>query len=369
MILERGRRLDVAVRAAVAAVGVAERRRRQQRVVERRVEDRLAGCVRRLDPDALELALPGRGGVPPVAVELPARRFALEVPPGAIHTHRRDPHLQQQRLPRAEDEPEQAPCACRLDLPALGRVALGIADQPRLERRREPRHEEHALVLRPALRKTVPRDGRRAFEGDLRLDRLVAVDGEAEVERHGRLAAGRRPEEGVPVQADAPRGGQLRADVERLQIDRVVARRRFLLFVRERRRDGRGHLRARLRRRDEDVAQIANPGAAQVGVAEPGNLGVGVVIARAPVPALFPGIGAELHQAAGHRRTREGVAMAAGADERIHVLPQRLAGRDLGRRLLPRLGPRSSGRPQAGRRCAFQHTAPGDHRSSATYVS
>ena len=336
-------------------------------VVERRVEHRLARLVRRLDPDALQFPLPRRGGVFPVAVELPAGRFTLEVPAGAIHAHRRQADLQQQRLARPQHEAEQAAGPRGLNVAPLVRISLGVADQPRLERGREPRDEEHALVLRPASREPVPRDRRRALERDPRFDRFVPLDGEPEIERHGGLTARRRPEERIPVQADAARGCELRPDVERLQVDRVVARRGLFLLVRERRHDAARHLRARLRRRHEDVAEIADPRAAQVCVTETGNLGVRVVIARGPLPALRTGIGAELNQAAGHGRARKGMTVAAGADERIDIPHKRLAGRR--RHLPPRLRMGTARHPQANCRRTLQHIPPGNHRTSGRYVS
>ena len=44
------------------------------------------------------------------------------------------------------------------------------------------------------------------------------------------------------------------------------------------------------------------------------------VVARAAVPVVHAGVGAELHHAEGHRRAREGVAMAARPDERVNII-------------------------------------------------
>ena len=109
------------------------------------------------------------------------------------------------------------------------------------------------------------------------------------------------------------------------------------------------------------------PGAAQVRVAEAGNLGVGVVVAGAPVPALLAGVRAELHQAEGHGRARKRMSVAAGADERIDVPDERLAGRRSG--LLPRLRTDPAGRPQPDTGRTLQHIPPGNHTTSGRYVS
>ena len=47
---------------------------------------------------------------------------------------------------------------------------------------------------------------------------------------------------------------------------------------------------------------------------------VGGVVARAAVPVVHAGVGAELHHAEGHCGTRESVAVAAGAYERVDVI-------------------------------------------------
>ena len=44
------------------------------------------------------------------------------------------------------------------------------------------------------------------------------------------------------------------------------------------------------------------------------------VVARAAVPVVHAGVGAELHHAERHRGAREGVAMAARPDEGVYIL-------------------------------------------------
>ena len=47
---------------------------------------------------------------------------------------------------------------------------------------------------------------------------------------------------------------------------------------------------------------------------------VGGVVARAAVPIVHAGVGAELHHAERHRGAREGVAVAARTDKRVDVV-------------------------------------------------
>ena len=169
------------------------------------------------------------------------------------------------------------------------------------------------------------------------------------------------------MQADAAGGGELSPDVECPEVYRVVARESLLFVVGERRRDAAGHLRARLRGCHEDVAQITDAAAAQVGMAEAGDLGVGVVVAGAPARPLLPGIRTELHQTARHGRARERVPSAAGADERIDVPDQRLAG--VRGWLLPGLRAGPARRPQTNTCRTLQHVPPGNHLTSSRYVS
>ena len=60
--------------------------------------------------------------------------------------------------------------------------------------------------------------------------------------------------------------------------------------------------------------------AAEVGGAEAEDGVVGGVVARAAVPVVHAGVGAELHHAEGHRGAREGMAVAARPDEGIDIL-------------------------------------------------
>ena len=83
------------------------------------------------------------------------------------------------------------------------------------------------------------------------------------------------------------------------------------------------------RRHDQHVEHVADAGARQMGVAEPHDRAVAMMIARAGIPALDIGIGAELNHAEGQDRARIGMTIAAGADEQIGTRDRhRHGGRD-----------------------------------------
>jgi hypothetical protein len=74
-----------------------------------------------------------------------------------------------------------------------------------------------------------------------------------------------------------------------------------------------------LRRHHQHVQHVGAAGAGKMRVREAHDRAVGLVIARARVPAVIVGVGRKLHHAPRHGRTRKGVAMATGADEHVHV--------------------------------------------------
>ena len=73
------------------------------------------------------------------------------------------------------------------------------------------------------------------------------------------------------------------------------------------------------KRHKPKISIIGAARAAEVGGAEAEDGVVGGVVARAAVPVVHAGVGAELHHAEGHRGTREGVAVASSTDKRIDI--------------------------------------------------
>jgi hypothetical protein len=82
-----------------------------------------------------------------------------------------------------------------------------------------------------------------------------------------------------------------------------------------------GHSSTPRDRCDQYIAQVRHTRPAQVRMAEAVDDAVAVVVPAAAIPVhvtIGTGIGAELHHAVGHARTRERMPMATGADEGVH---------------------------------------------------
>jgi hypothetical protein len=155
-------------------------------------------------------------------------------------------------------------------------------------------------------------------------ERLAVLDAVLEVDD---TPACFRLREGVAVDARARRGGELRLDLIAIEHDLVVAGARGLVFLLERRSvlvvglvgSSGSDADFSRERHHEHVAIVADAGAAEMGVAEAPDLGVGIVVAAAGVPTGGAGVGTQLHHAEGRGGTGKGVAVEAGADERVDV--------------------------------------------------
>src|SRR5687768_12174006 len=77
-------------------------------------------------------------------------------------------------------------------------------------------------------------------------------------------------------------------------------------------------------RHEEDVRVVGNAGAAEMRVREAVDARVAVVIAGAAVPPFQPRVRPRLDHAERQRRTGIGVAVTAGADERIDEIVEAL---------------------------------------------
>ena len=134
--------------------------------------------------------------------------------------------------------------------------------------------------------------------------------------------------EGVAVEAYALGGGELGKDLGVEERDAVVAGADDFIGVGEAgavalvgvgARAG-GELDGAGAGHDEEVEEVAAAGAAEMGVGEAHDAGVGDVITGAPVPVVVPGVGRELDGAEGDGCAGEAVAVTAGADARVDVL-------------------------------------------------
>ena len=151
---------------------------------------------------------------------------------------------------------------------------------------------------------------------------MLGLDGVVQVEdQAGLVGLG----VGEAVDGGAGGGGHLSLDAVALQIGRVVAGLGHLVAFGEV-----GGVSAVLQGVDlrvehlgsdggdyQEVAQVGATGAAQVVLGEAVDQRVGVMVAGARVPAVDAGIGGGLDHAVGHDGAGEGVAVAAGADERV----------------------------------------------------
>ena len=134
--------------------------------------------------------------------------------------------------------------------------------------------------------------------------------------------------EGVAVEADVGRGGELGVDVGFIEeIDGVEAGRGLLVGVREVRAVAGGGGVAGLERDgsgdglDEEVAEVGVAGAGEVSVRKAEDDGVLVAVAGGPLVGMLEvvdlRVGRELHHAEGHGGAGKGVAVGAGADEGV----------------------------------------------------
>ncbi len=81
------------------------------------------------------------------------------------------------------------------------------------------------------------------------------------------------------------------------------------------------------KRHNKHIHEVRAACAGKVSVGKSDYRAVGIVVARAAVPTFETGIWAELHHTHRHGGTGESVAVATGADERIHIITRVGAGR------------------------------------------
>ena len=81
-------------------------------------------------------------------------------------------------------------------------------------------------------------------------------------------------------------------------------------------------------RHEQDVVEVARARAREVRMAKAGYGRVGIEIARDPIPSGQPVVGAQLHHAERHLRSRIGITREVRANQRIHH-----GGQVVGRRL------------------------------------
>jgi hypothetical protein len=345
--------MDLAIGPPVAAVHVLEEDGSQAGAIEGRVEGAALRLGATLHENLPELQLPGPPGFFPDQVEIPVGSLCLQVRQGSRLVHVGEAHLQEERLTGGHGvEGEEGPdgqgrgphvsggeLVAREDAQSRG----GVRQPQVADGTREGHGEEDPLIPGPPPGETVPRHQGVAHHPDAGLDRGVPVDGVAQVQEEGRLF---RFREGVPMHPHPCGGGELRPDLLVQEVHGVVSGGGFLPVMGEAGAGGpvptvsdgdvQGNVVAH--GHHQDVQEVPDAGAAQVGVAESHQEAVLPVVARDPVPPLLALVRAQLHHPPRDGGPGVDVAVAPGADEGVHVAGKRLE----------ILGPSPSRRPVRG---------------------
>ena len=328
IVHERRGAVDLAVSAPIVAVHVAELRRSDHRVVERRIEDAAGGFVRSLDTHLLQLGVPRLVGRRRRSFEVPAGKFRLHVELGVLDAHGRNRHFHIERLAVGRIELHAGVTALDRNVALLRNRLRRIGIGDILHRLREFGREVNALILGPARRIAVTAEPE-SVGNECGLGGLVPAAAVFEVKDHGGLL---RRGEGVFVQPDTLGGGQLHIDAVAVEPRGVIARTGFFVLTAEI--GPKPRLRVVLRaagvghpahdRHHRDVEQVADTRTVEVGMAETDDGRIGNVVSRHPVPRLRDAGGAELHGAERNVGPHEDMAVAARADIHVDILRQRL---------------------------------------------
>ena len=320
-----GHGVDLPVEPGIAPVDIGEERRRELRMIQRGRQDRALVGAATGDAHRIERLRPLCAGCVDDGVEIPVPGLAGQVRPRAGDVHARNRAAQHDRCGAGIVPVQHHLQALARDLPrALGLRDIAIAEgTDAVGPARGLQREVDAPPLRP------PEHPAPAG------DRAVAVDRQAGLVDQ-RRGAGRVADEVRQVEQDMPcplgegiavpagaLGHRQLGPHARFERDTVEARlrplvRKALAIARV----GVGQ-RPRLEqhrprpRHHHNVEHVADPGARQMGMAEPHDRAVAMVITRAGRPPLDIGIGAELDHAERQRRAGIGMPVAARADQQI----------------------------------------------------
>ena len=301
-------------------------------MVEGGIEDLALGGIQRLDFDLAEGLHPGVDGLALNHLELHpfagCALFGVEVGLGAGLTDRGDAHADRDFLVLGRVEEQRL---CAFGLPGIRglfrRQGLFLPEGKRLG---EFRIEIGDLVAGPAHGAPVALQMGIVdlFKGPVGGD--VPADAAAQVQQDGALVRAER------VFMDGGAGGGAQSDIYAIvvQPDLVIAGHDEFLAVVEVGVYMLGflpfpiHEQAGVQllgwvvRHEHDIAEVADAGSGQVGVAETDDEGVALMVAGAPVPGVDDLLRSGLHHAEGDVGADEDMAMAAGTDGRIDLLEQ-----------------------------------------------
>ena len=311
---------------AITSISITVEVRRNHRVVECRVEHRLVGLVRVADFVAFQLGVPFVVGLlaQDIEVEVVFGEFGLQVVLRAFHVDGGEGNTHDDLFAFLGVEVEPS-----LDLFAFHPIAFdGVVHIDKgmaLEGLGELCIEVEVLLVGPVAGAAETADGVLAFHLQPRLIHKLVVHAFHHVEEQVRVGALR---EGAAHHPDAVAGGQFHLSIIVVEQDGIIARLGVLVLMLEGRAIARGGvvflafvgLHFADDGHEAEVAIVGAARAAEVGGAEAEDGVVGGVIARTAVPVIHAGVGTELHHAERHSRAREGVAVAACADERVDIL-------------------------------------------------
>lgn len=235
IVIPLGCGVDLQVHAAVAAIDVAEQRRRQQAVIQTGVEDAPLRLVVAVDAHAPQFLFPRGHGLRMHAGEVEVGKFGIQVGQRVVRAHRRDADLDQQRRLGGIRIMQ-----CGLEMHAIGAAQPGgeglvfVVQLYLFERARQPHGEVDIAALGPLIDTATAGDGLCVDHAQLRIahaggDAGFVLHAMAQVQQHMRgLALG----EVVPVQAGARGGGEFGMHAAVLEPHAVVARRgRFIRMI------------------------------------------------------------------------------------------------------------------------------------------
>ena len=298
-------------------------------MIEGGIENGLLLRVRGLDLNLAQFLVPGGAGIGLHGLKIPAREFCGHVGLGAFNGDGREGHLYQHLLSGSGVSQLEAAVERLAGLAALT-VIVGVFRHGEVfggAGERGP--EEDFLVFGPAGGIAVTADGNdgaaiTALHLKAGIRHIVPAAAVFQVKKDGGIL---RLREGIAVQAHAGSGREFGKDVVPQQRNAVITGFRHF-FASACIAPGAGSrigLNAPLgpggahNRHHGNVKEVADAGAAQVRMAEADDGRVTVMVAGAPVPRLGDAGGSQLHESERHPCPHKHVAMASGADFRVHI--------------------------------------------------